>query len=95
MRLPDSSQAALFAAANELPDLLPEDDSMIIFSHTIYPSIRDRDFEACYAESGRPAISPAFLACVTLQQFRENLSDSETASFWGTSRRIFGNGKNL
>ena len=80
MSLPDSSQAPLFAAANELPDLLPEDDPMIIFSGVIYPSFRDQDFEACYSESGRAAISPAFLACATLLQFRENLSDSETAA---------------
>lgn len=80
MSIPESSQDALFAAANELPDLLPEDDPMMIFSHTIYPLFRDRDFEACYSQAGRPAISPAFLACTTLLQFRENLSDSETAA---------------
>jgi transposase len=80
MSLPDCSQTSLFAASNELPDLLPEDDPMMVFSNVIYPSFRDRDFEVCYSESGRPAISPAFLACVTLLQFRENLSDSEAAA---------------
>ena len=81
MSLPVSSQASLFAAANELPDLLPEDDPMMIFSRSIYPSFRDQDFEACYSEGrGRPAISPAFLACVTLLQYRENLSDFETSA---------------
>lgn len=79
MSLPESSQESLFAAGNELPELLPEDDPMMIFSQTIFPAFQDREFESCYAESGRPAISPAFLACVTLLQFRENLSDLETA----------------
>jgi transposase len=79
MSLPESSQKLLFAAGNELPDLLPDDDPMIIFSRVIYPSFNDQEFEDCYSEKGRPAISPAFLACVTMLQFRENLSDCETA----------------
>ena len=40
---------------------------------------KDEDFEDCYSAKGRNAISPAFLACVTLLQFRENLSDPETS----------------
>lgn len=79
MSLPGSSQDSLFAAGNELPDLLPEDDPMMIFSRVIFPSFNDEEFEECYSEVGRPAISPAFLACVTMLQFRENLSDAETA----------------
>ena len=79
MSLPESCGENLFAAGNELPDLLPEDDPMMIFSRLIYPAFNDREFEACYSEQGRPAISPAFLACVTLLQFRENLSDAETS----------------
>ena len=77
--LPESSQESLFAAGNEFPDLLPEDDPMMIFSRIVYPSFNDHEFESCYSDDGRPAISPAFLACVTLLQFRENLSDAETA----------------
>jgi transposase len=80
MSLPDYSQEPLFAAANELPNLLPEDDPMMIFGRLIYPTFKDQEFESCYAENGRPAISPAFLACVTLLQYRENLSDSESAA---------------
>ena len=79
MSLLGSSAESLFAAGNELPDLLPDDDPMMLFSRVVYPSFDDREFESCYAERGRPAISPAFLACVTLLQFRENLSDAETA----------------
>ena len=52
---------------------------MMVFGRVIFPSFNDREFEECYAENGRPAISPAFLACVTMLQFRENLSDAETA----------------
>lgn len=79
MSLPDSLQESLFAAGNELPDLLPEDDPMVVFGNVIYPSFHDNEFESCYSDKGRPAISPAFLACATLLQFRENLSDFETA----------------
>ena len=79
MSLPESSQESLFAAGNELPNLLPDDDPMVIFSRDIYPAFHDREFESCYSDAGRPAISPAFLACVTLLQFRENLSDLETS----------------
>ena len=79
MSLPESSQESLFAAGNELPELLPEDDPMMIFSRTIFPAFHDQEFESCYSDTGRPAISPALLACITLLQFRENLSDLETA----------------
>ena len=79
MSLAGSSQDSLFAAGIELPDLLPDDDPMMIFSRVIFPSFNDQEFEECYSERGRPAISPAFLACVTMLQFRENLSDAETA----------------
>lgn len=79
MSLPESGQEHLFAAGNELPEFLPEDDPMMIFSREIYPSFSDREFQGCYSKEGRPAISPAFLACVTLLQFREHMSDAEAA----------------
>lgn len=79
MSLPNNLQDELFTATNELPDFLPEDDLMMIFSRIIYPGFNDKDFTDCYSTKGRNAISPAFLACVTLLQFRENLSDTETA----------------
>jgi transposase len=79
MSLPRNRQEELFTAINELPDLLPEDDPMMVFSREIYPIFKDEDFEECYSTKGRNAISPAFLACATLLQFRENLSDPETA----------------
>lgn len=79
MSLPGSSQESLFAAGSELPDLLPEDDPMMIFSREVYPKFCDQEFDSCYSDHGRPAISPAFLSCVTLLQFREHLSDAEAA----------------
>jgi len=79
MSLPKNHQEDLFSAIDELPDFLPEDDPMMVFSREIYPIFKDEDFAYCYSNKGRNAISPAFLACVTLLQFRENLSDPETA----------------
>ena len=38
---------------------------------------KDKDFKECYSEKVRNAKSPAFLARVTLLQFRENMSDFE------------------
>jgi len=79
MSLRKDSQEELFNANNELQGFLPEDDPMMVFEKTIYPAFKDADFEKCYSTKGRHAISPAFLACVTLLQFRENMSDPEAA----------------
>ena len=79
MSLPESGHQSLFSAGNEFPDLLPKDDPMAIFAEKIFPSFSDKEFEECYSENGRPAISPSFLACVTLLQFREHMSDTEAA----------------
>lgn len=79
MSLSKDSQEKLFTANNELQDFLPDGDPMVVFSNTIYPAFHDEEFAACYSTKGRNAISPAFLACVTLLQFREHLSDTETA----------------
>lgn len=79
MSLPKDPQEKLFTANNELQGFLPDDDPMVVFSNTIYPAFQDEEFAQCYSTKGRNAISPALLACVTLLQFRENLSDTETA----------------
>lgn len=79
MSLPESGPQSLFAAGNEFPDLLPKDDPMMVFAQKVFPSFSDKEFEECYSENGRPAISPSFLACVTLLQFREHMSDTEAA----------------
>jgi hypothetical protein len=79
MRLPKDSQEKLFTATNEFKGFLPDDGPMMVFSDTIYPVFKDGEFADCYSDKGRNAISPAFPACVTPLQFRENLSDTETA----------------
>jgi hypothetical protein len=79
MSLPKDSQEKLFTATNEFKGFLPDNDPMMVFSNTIYPVFKDGEFADCYSEKGRNAISLAFLACVTLLQFRENLADTETA----------------
>jgi transposase len=80
MSLPLYSQENLFAAGNELSGFLPDDDPMMIFSRQFYPCFTDQEFEDCYSQDGRPAVSPRLLACVTLLQFREHLSDVEAAA---------------
>jgi len=77
--LPNNKQEELFTATNELIGFLPEDDPMVIFSRKIFVAFKDEDFTEYYSPKGRNAKSPALLACVTLLQYRENLSDTETA----------------
>jgi hypothetical protein len=79
MSLPRNQQEELFSANKELADFLPADDPMMVFSREIYPAFKDEEFAQCYSTKGRWATSPAFLACVTILQFRENLSDPEAA----------------
>jgi hypothetical protein len=79
MSLPRKQQEELFSANKELADFLPADDPMMVFSQEIYPAFKDEEFAQCYSTKGRWATSPAFLACVTILQFRENLSDPEAA----------------
>lgn len=68
----------LFGAHITMTNFLPDDDPMLIFSRDIFFLFNDNDFEDCYSEVGRGAISPSFLSMVTLLQYRENLSDEET-----------------
>lgn len=79
MSLPQNQREGLFTADKELLDFLPPDDPMVVFSREIYPAFKDEDFARYYSNKGRWATSPAFLACVTILQFRENLSDPEAA----------------
>ena len=78
MNLPKNQQEKLFTVIEELPDFLPDDNLMMVFSKTIYPAFADTDFEDFYSTKGCNAISPTFLTYVTLLKFRENLSDPET-----------------
>ena len=79
MSLPNTQREQLFSAEKELSDFLPAADPMMVFSREIYPAFKDEDFAQCYSTKGRWATSPAFLACVTILQFRENMSDPEAA----------------
>jgi hypothetical protein len=79
MSFPETSQESRFAARSELPDQLPEDDPMMIFRREVYPVSCHRESDACYSDHGRPAISPAFLSCITLLQFHEHFGDTEAA----------------
>ena len=67
----------MFSADKMMKDYLVPGSPMDIFSREIYPLFKDSDFKEMYSEKGRNGISPAFLAMVTLLQFRENLSDEE------------------
>ena len=40
MSLPKNQQEELFTVINELPDFLPEDDPMMVFSKTFIPLLR-------------------------------------------------------
>lgn len=79
MSLNKNKQEDLFSATNILKDFLREDDPMMVFSREIYPVFKDGDFAKYYSTKGRNATSPAFLACVTLLQYKENMSDTEAA----------------
>ncbi len=79
MSLKKNPQEELFTTANELKDFLPDNDPMMMFGKTIYSALKDEDFADCYSTKGRNAKSPSFLVLVTLLQFRESLSDTETS----------------
>ena len=67
----------MFSADKMMKDYLIPGSPMEIFSRELYPLFKDSDFKEMYSAKGRNGISPAFLAMVTLLQFREDLSDVE------------------
>lgn len=79
MSLSKKQPEELFGVQNTMKDLLPKEHEMAVFSREIYPLFSDHDFKDCYSDKGRNAIPPSFLAMVTLLQWRESLSDEETA----------------
>lgn len=79
MSLKKNRQKEIFTANIVLKGFLKENDPMMIFSKEIYPIFSDKDFKDCYSEVGRNGISPSFLSVVTILQWKENLSDVETA----------------
>jgi transposase len=79
MSLPKNQPEELFGLQNTMKNLLLKDHEMAVFSREIYPLFSDNEFKDCYSDKGRNAIPPSFLAMVTLLQWRESLSDDETA----------------
>lgn len=79
MSLTPDNQFDLMNASIVYANLLEASDPMRLFSEHIYPVFKDEDFKECYSEKGRNAISPALLSLVTILQWKENLSDMETA----------------
>ena len=77
MSLKLTNQEELFTADKMMEKYLAPESPMKIFSEEIYPLFKDEDFKDMYSSKGRNGISPAFLAMVTLLQFRESLSDVE------------------
>jgi len=58
--------------------LVPEDDFYRIFREKVAVLIKDEHFEDMYCkDNGRPAISPALLACAHIIKSLRNLSDRE------------------
>jgi transposase len=80
MSLKLNLQGDLLNAAIMYGPLLDAAEPMRLFAEHIYPAFRDAEFKDCYAAKGRNGISPAFLSLVTILQWRESLSDVETAA---------------
>ncbi len=78
MSLPKSNNYDLFNAATKLRGFLAADDPFMMFAKEIAPKFKDEDLKDSYSTKGRAAISPAFLCLVTLLQWHDNLSDTET-----------------
>jgi transposase len=58
--------------------LVPQDSFYRKFKELVTPLIKDEHFEHMYCQdNGRPAISPALLACACILQFYRGLSDRE------------------
>jgi hypothetical protein len=79
MSLPDfSTQSSLFSIAALTGSLFAEDDRYRLFAKVIYPrvvAVRP-ELERCYcAETGRVALEPVFMLCVSLLQFLDGVTD--------------------
>jgi transposase len=77
MSLKLTNQEELFTADKMMEKYLKPGSPMEVFSREIYPLFKDEDFKGIYSSKGRNGISPAFLAMVTLLQYRESMSDVE------------------
>jgi hypothetical protein len=51
MSLPRNQQEELFSADKELPDFLPAENLMMVFSREIYLAFKDEEYAQCYSTS--------------------------------------------
>jgi len=56
---------------------IPEDDWCRLFFEHIYCSFDDAEFECMYQDGGRYPVSPALLACITILQYKDKVSDRQ------------------
>lgn len=78
MLKPPDPQRSFYDADQACESLIPPDSFYRQFHDVVAPLIQDDQFTAMYCpDTGRPAISPALLACATILQFHRNCSDRE------------------
>ena len=66
--------------AQIVQQLLPVTNAFRLIGERLSDFVRDEDFADLYPAEGKPALSPALLALVTVFQFWENLSDRQAAA---------------
>jgi len=59
--------------------LLPPDSPYRLIGDKLYEQYRESDYVDLYHAEGKPGLSPVDLACVTVFQYMENLSDRQAA----------------
>ena len=57
----------------------PKGNAYLTVRDELGPIFSDLDFVSLFSQTGQPAVPPWRLALITLMQFRENLSDRQTA----------------
>ena len=78
MLTPADHQRRFSDAGQVCESLIPPDSCSRQFREVVAPLITETQFAARSSpDTGRPAISPALLACATILQFHRNLSDRE------------------
>ena len=78
MLKPHDMQGSFYDADFICEQLIPHDSFYRKFREIVWPLVDDEHFDSLYCkDNGRPPISPALLALVTILQFYRNLSDRE------------------
>ena len=73
-----STQSSFMDADYLCERLVPQDSFYRRFKELVTPLIKDEYFEDMYCkDNGRPAISPAMLACACILQYYRDYSDRE------------------